>query len=89
MKKGTLSAGHATVGKATFDTENQEVELESDQLSTYGFYIVTDNAIANNVVSANNLKTGEDASYLTFLGVLLVTGGWLFILSKRKNKILK
>lgn len=89
VKKGTLSAGHATVGKATFDTENQEVELESDQLSTYGFYIVTDNAIANNVVSANNLKTGEDASYLTFLGVLLVTGGWLFILSKRKNKILK
>lgn len=89
VKKGTLSAGHATVGKATFDTENQEVELESDQLSTYGFYIVTDNAIANNVVSANNLKTGEDASYLTFLGVLLVTGGWLFILSKKKNKILK
>ena len=87
--QGTLSAGLTTVGQGTVDTENQEVELESDQLSTYGFYIVTDNAIANNVVSANNLKTGEDASYLTFLGVLLVTGGWLFILSKRKNKILK
>lgn len=87
--QGTLSAGQATDGKATIDPEKQEVELESDQFSTYGFYIVTDNAIANNVASANNLKTGEDASYLTFLGVLLVTGGWLFILSKRKNKILK
>lgn len=87
--QGTLSAGQATDGKATIDPEKQEVEWESDQFSTYGFYIVTDNAIANNVASANNLKTGEDASYLTFLGVLLVTGGWLFILSKRKNKILK
>ncbi len=72
-----------------FDLEKGTITFRSNKSSTYGFYIVTDNAIANNVVSANNLKTGEDASYLTFLGVLLVTGGWLFILSKRKNKILK
>ena len=72
-----------------FDLEKGTITFRSNKSSTYGFYIVTDNAIANSVVSANNLKTGEDASYLTFLGVLLVTGGWLFILSKRKNKILK
>ena len=71
------------------DLEKGTITFRAKEFSTYGFYIVTDNAIANNVVSANNLKTGEDASYLTFLGVLLVTGGWLFILSKRKNKILK
>lgn len=72
-----------------FDLEKGTITFRSNKSSTYGFYIVTDNAIANSVVSANNLKTGEDASYLTFLGVLLVTGGWLFILSKKKNKILK
>lgn len=71
------------------DLEKGTITFRAKEFSTYGFYIVTDNAIANNVVSANNLKTGEDASYLTFLGVLLVTGGWLFILSKKKNKILK
>lgn len=71
------------------DLEKGTITFRAKEFYTYGFYIVTDNAIANNVVSANNLKTGEDASYLTFLGVLLVTGGWLFILSKRKNKILK
>lgn len=76
-----------------FDLEKGTITFRSNKFSTYGFYVVSkkdeNDVITNNVVAANNLKTGEDASYLTFLGVLLVTGGWLFILSKRKNKILK
>lgn len=77
----------------TVSTYKNKIIFLTNEFSTYGFYVVSKKAendvIANNVASANNLKTGEDASYLTFLGVLLVTGGWLFILSKRKNKILK
>lgn len=98
---GTIKVARNHNGEITFlPDEDVEVDLEkgtitfrAKKFSTYGFYVVSkkveNDVITNNVVAANNLKTGEDASYLTFLGVLLVTGGWLFILSKKKNKILK
>ena len=98
---GTIKVARNHNGEITFlpdkdvevDLEKGTITFRAKKFSTYGFYVVSKKAendvITNNVVSANNLKTGEDASYLTFLGVLLVTGGWLFILSKRKNKILK
>ncbi len=98
---GTIKVARNHNGKITFlpdkdvevDLEKGTITFRAKKFSTYGFYVVSKKAendvITNSVVSANNLKTGEDASYLTFLGVLLVTGGWLFILSKRKNKILK
>ncbi len=98
---GTIKVARNHNGEITFlpdkdvevDLEKGTITFRAKKFSTYGFYVVSkkdeNDVIANNVVSANNLKTGEDASYLTFLGVLLVTGGWLFILSKRKNKILK
>lgn len=98
---GTIKVARNHNGEITFlpdkdvevDLEKGTITFRAKKFSTYGFYVVSKKAendvIANNVVAANNLKTGEDASYLTFLGVLLVTGGWLFILSKKKNKILK
>lgn len=98
---GTIKVARNHNGEITFlpdkdvevDLEKGTITFRAKKFSTYGFYVVSKKAendvITNSVVSANNLKTGEDASYLTFLGVLLVTGGWLFILSKRKNKILK
>lgn len=98
---GTIKVARNHNGEITFlpdkdvevDLEKGTITFRAKKFSTCGFYVVSKKAendvITNNVVSANNLKTGEDASYLTFLGVLLVTGGWLFILSKRKNKILK
>ncbi len=98
---GTIKVARNHNGEITFlpdkdvevDLEKGTITFRAKKFSTYGFYVVSKKAendvITNNVVSANNLKTGEDASYLTFLGVLLVTGGWLFILSKKKNKILK
>lgn len=98
---GTIKVARNHNGEITFlpdkdvevDLEKGTITFRAKKFSTYGFYVVSkkdeNDVIANNVVSAKNLKTGEDASYLTFLGVLLVTGGWLFILSKRKNKILK
>lgn len=98
---GTIKVARNYNGEITFlpdkdvevDLEKGTITFRAKKFSTYGFYVVSKKAendvITNNVVSANNLKTGEDASYLTFLGVLLVTGGWLFILSKKKNKILK
>ena len=98
---GTVKVARNHNGEITFlpdkdvevDLEKGTITFRAKKFSTYGFYVVSKKAendvITNNVVSANNLKTGEDASYLTFLGVLLVTGGWLFILSKKKNKILK
>ena len=98
---GTIKVARNHNGEITFlpdkdvevDLEKGTITFRAKKFATYGFYVVSKKAendvITNNVVSANNLKTGEDASYLTFLGVLLVTGGWLFILSKKKNKILK
>lgn len=98
---GTIKVARNHNGEITFlpdkdvevDLEKGTITFRAKKFSTYGFYVVSkkdeNDVIANNVVSAKNLKTGEDASYLTFLGVLLVTGGWLFILSKKKNKILK
>lgn len=98
---GTIKVARNHDGKFEFlpdedvkvDLEKGTITFRAKKFSTYGFYVVSKKAendvITNSVVSAKNLKTGEDASYLTFLGVLLVTGGWLFILSKRKNKILK
>lgn len=87
-----LEKGEITFKSKKFSTYGFYVVPEkagNNTTSTTDLSAEEADTIPQNAVSATNLKTGEAASYLTFWGVLIAAGGWLFILSKRKKKILK